>query len=641
MIFLTGCADPYRITDAGDDAWFRQAQSSAARDGRLSGQSAQYLRQHALQEAYQRGTRDALDALLIQFDRQPARPAVFVLAELCLLEGARHSAASDEALRCNLSAAIFAYAYLFDPELPGDSSPVDRRYRLACEIYNRALTRVLARRPLKGSDWNSVHTLASLVGPVRVADQTWTLPWPADEFDRFELAHRYRVSDIENPSHHDGLGVPLVAFRARRNAEAPAREDSFLPNLPSQVTPATICVRFHGSIVAAVRNRTSEITADLAVIDPIMVGSIQIEGRAVPIETDLTTPLAFGIQTAPHVSGFKGFIDTTSWEDRRGLYMVHPYQKGKIPVVFVNGLLGTPMTWVQMFNSLIANEVLRSRYQFWYFMYPTGNPVLYSAAVLRGELQKARQVFDPEGADPAFNQMVIVGHSMGGVVTRLQVTDSGSVFWNAVTSSSFDSIKSPEPVKDLVRSVFFFESLPFVKRVVFMATPHRGSAMADEWFARLFSADVKLSELLLVAIKQFGLMESTAEKFGMHHAPTAVEGLSDQNPVLLALDRLPIASGVKYDSIIANRSAAGRTGGTDSIVTYASAHLDGAETETIIHSTHGCTRNPTAIYEVERILLTHLAQVDAGGTSMSPPPLTRARINVTTRGGAGPGNPAE
>jgi len=619
LVLLVGCAQPYAISVIGDDARVRQTHHGVAWDGRLCHESAQYLHQHSLEEPFQRSPREAIDLLLAQFRSRPSRAAAFVLAELFCVEGSRHPAVSEDAAKCHVSSAIFAYACLFDDALPGDGGPFDRRHRMACEIYNQALSNVLARRPLSTSNWSDSKTLTSFAGPVKVVEQSWKLPWPPNQYDRFEIAGRYQVADIDYPSRQQGLGVPLVAFRAQQPAEAQAKADAFLPRNAHQVLPATLCVRFHGSIVTAIQDPSRGMTADITVLDPMVEDAIQIEGRSVPIEANFITPLAFAIDDAPHVSGFKGFMDTTSWGDHHGLYMLHPYQPGKIPVVLVNGLMGKPETWVPMFNALSANEMLRRRYQFWYFMYPTGNPVLYSAAVLRDGLHKAQRIFDPDGTDPAFNQMVIVGHSMGGLVTRLQVTNSGDTLWNALENQPFDSIKAPESSRELIKSVFFFESLPFVKRVVFMATPHRGSALADRWFSEMFSADLKLPEQIRLTTEDYLMPGGMASKPGGDHVPTAVDSLSPENPVLIALEKLPIAPGIVYDSIIPNRKAAGQTGGTDGIVPYASAHLDGAATETIIKSGHGCTRNPDAIYEVSRRLFLHLADVDAGNRAPSRP----------------------
>lgn len=611
LFLIAGCGAPYGVKEVGEAVADRPLQSSAAGDGRLSEYSARYLRYYGLESTFEKNPRKVIDQILLNLVDTPSQPAKFVLAELCYFEGNRHPPASAEAGRCFLTSALFAYTFLFQGQ--NDAyAPADRRYFLAGQTYNHALSRALARHPLKSDDWAKGATLETLVGPIRIAEHSWSLPWSSTAIDRFESAFRYSVTGISDPARREGIGVPLIAIHSQQPANPASELDAFHQPIPTQALPATFCLRFQGSLSEALRNRGAGLTADVSILDPFAEESIGIGGHTVAIEGDVITPLAYSIQHAPKLSGFKGFLNTDSWGDRHGLFMAHPYQKGKIPVVFVYGLTGKPTTWTLMFNHLVSNETLRRRFQFWYFMYPTGNPVLYSAAELRGQLVKARTIFDPDGVDPAFNQMVIIGHSMGGLVTRLQVTDSGDQVWNAVMNRSFDSIEQDDARRDLVRSVFFFKSHPFVSRVVFMATPHRGSALADSRFARRFSGSVHLSNDVRLAGERI-MHESTATTMASRdHAPTAVQSLSAENPVLLAVDQIPIPTRIKYHSLIANRDAAGVTGGTDSIVPYSSSHLEGAVSETIIHSRHGCTRNPDAIREVERILILHLAEIDAG-----------------------------
>lgn len=625
VILFAGCGESYGVKDVGEDIERRQDLSSAVSDGRLSEPSIRHLRHAGLESAVEKNPRNAIDALFPRLAEAPSRSALFALSELCYLDGRRHAPASDEAGRCFLSSALFAYAFLFEPHLPDAISPFDRRFAIALDTYNHALSRTLAHRPLRGDNWASGATLTTLIGPIRLEEQAWNLPWDSSRIDRFESSYRYAVTGIGDPAHQDGIGVPLIAIRSTDTSRQPNKLDAFEQPLPTHVLPASFCVRFRGSVVDAVRNRESGLTADASLFDPLLDESIEIAGRSIPIEADVVTPMAYSIEHAPKLSGFKGFLNTQSWGDRHGLFMGHPYQKGKIPVVFTYGLTGKPTTWVLMYNHLVANETLRRRFQFWYFMYPTGNPVLYSAAELRGQLIKAQKTFDPDGADPAFNQMVLVGHSMGGLVTRLQVTDSGDKVWNAVMNRPFDSTVTGDASLDLVKSVFFFNAHPFVSRVIFMATPHRGSALADSRFARRFSEHVKLSDDVRMAAEKY-VMPSATTMASSGHMPTSVQSLSAENPVLLAVDQIPIPGRIKYHSLIANRNAAGQTGGQDGLVPYTSSHLDGAVSETIIHSKHGCTRNPDAIREVERILLLHLSEIDAGKNQ----PLPQDRVPYAT-----------
>src|SRR5690606_28663223 len=125
-----------------------------------------------------------------------------------------------------------------------------------------------------------------------------------------------------------------------------------------------------------------------------------------------------------------GFLDTNKAASIAGMYMVEPYDPNKIPVVMVHGLWSSPVTWMEMFNDLRAWPELRDQYQFWFYRYPTGQPFWTSAAGMRKDLQDVRNTLDPQHENTALDQMVLVGHSMGGLVSRMQTFESHDDFWH-------------------------------------------------------------------------------------------------------------------------------------------------------------------------------------------------------------------
>jgi len=175
-----------------------------------------------------------------------------------------------------------------------------------------------------------------------------------------------------------------------------------------------------------------------------------------------------------------------------GIYLLEQYQPDKIPVVMVHGLMSSPATWAGMFNDLRGDAHLREKYQFWFFMYPTGLPIGYSTMILRDQLNAVRAMVDPDGTNPNFNQMVIIGHSMGGLLTRGMVQDSGTTYWDSFFKEPFETINLDPDTKQILRNIMFFEHLPYVKRVIFIATPHQGSPMADRWYTGILAGMVNL-----------------------------------------------------------------------------------------------------------------------------------------------------
>lgn len=277
-------------------------------------------------------------------------------------------------------------------------------------------------------------------------------------------------------------------------------------------------------------------------------------------------------------------------------------------MIFVHGLWSSPKAWTEMFNDLRADPVLRERYQFWFFAYPTGNPFPYSAAVLRHSLDQARQTFDPAAQDPALDQMVLVGHSMGGLLSRLLIQDSGNALWDVFSDRPFDELKAGPEAKARIRDVLFFEARPYIRRAVFIATPHRGSNLANNNIGRISSSLIRLPADLIDF--QVGLLEQNGLDFWRpeyrHGLPTSIDTLEEGNPVLTTLDHLPFASWVTLHSIVGDTRGGRREEGTDNVVPYSSSHLDAAASELVVPDDHSAQDHPEAIREVRRILLQHL-----------------------------------
>jgi pimeloyl-ACP methyl ester carboxylesterase len=260
------------------------------------------------------------------------------------------------------------------------------------------------------------------------------------------------------------------------------------------------------------------------------------------------------------VNPIEGLLNVPAWNEYRGLSMLQPYERGKIPIVFVHGLLSTPSMWFEVVNEILGDPELRERYQIWWFQYPTGNPIIYSASLLRDSLAEARRTFDPQEQDEAFDRMVIVGQSMGGLLAKLMTQRSNGELWNIVSEQPIDAWQLDDAQKELLRRVFLFEPLPFVRRVVFLVTPHRGSGMADRWFARMFASTVRLPAEIVRLMTPPGLFIGRRPQH-----KNSITDLSPTSRFLTTLSSLPISREVLYHSIIANHRAADVPGGTDLI----------------------------------------------------------------------------
>lgn len=308
-----------------------------------------------------------------------------------------------------------------------------------------------------------------------------------------------------------------------------------------------------------------------------------------------------------------------------GLRTRGSYQPGKIPVVLIHGLGLGLGSWTPTIEALETDRRLSDSYQFWTFTYNTEASILYSAARLRQDLARARQSLDPKGTDRAFDQMVVIGHSMGGLLARLMAQRSGSAVWHAFSEHPFEELAGPPAARGLLRDVAFFEPQPMVRRVILIATPHQGShfgAGGREIAAKLLHGPepcCKAHDALLAANAP-GFFEPWFQR----RCPDSIQDLSRGTPVLAVLSRLEIDPAVKVHSIIARRLLVSGMAEGDGIVSYRSAHLEGVASERIVPTGHFCQGHPQVIAEIRRILEEHLLQ--AGHAVRKGPPLRRASL---------------
>jgi pimeloyl-ACP methyl ester carboxylesterase len=266
-----------------------------------------------------------------------------------------------------------------------------------------------------------------------------------------------------------------------------------------------------------------------------------------------------------------------------------------------------------MWNTLRADPVLREKHQFWAFNYASGNPITYTAGILRHDLMQQVQDLDPEGKDAALRQMVIIGHSQGGLLAKLTATDTGDKLWQLVSKTNIDELTLDVPTRELLRANFFFKPLPCVSRVVFISTPHRGSYQNTMFVQNLlnrfmtFPSDLMNASANLIKFKDTLNLPPALRK----GVPTSLNGMATDNPFMLTLADIPVAPGIKANSIIAIKGDDQPPAGADGVVQYTSAHVDYAESEYIVRSGHSCQMNPLTIEEVRRILLKQLGVTKA------------------------------
>jgi pimeloyl-ACP methyl ester carboxylesterase len=598
---LSGCAT-VTVQPAAITQRFDALDRSAINSDRPSELTLAFLKQRDLAEQYRTDPEGLIASLDATYRVDPGLDTLLALIELSHLTAKRNAAQPEKSAEYDLACAIYSYLFLFDATVAPPQTYLSPNARLASAFHNRSLSRYLLYARTAGIRFRPGLKLATATGTLEIKDRQNGLPFNLEEFADIHLAFEYAVSGLDVTNSVPGLGVPLILVRnAETGQDRP--EDHYLPRA-RQVFAATLFLRLEINPVAE-GGRKSVYRGHLELYDPMRVNTLQVEGLTVPLETDTTTPLAWMAAHSPAPQGIKGLMDPEALKASQGLYMLQPYQKDKIPVVFVHGLISSPLTWLPMINGLMGDPMLRERYQFWFFSYPTGNPVLYSAALLRESLENARKTFDPDETNPAFNNMLIVGHSMGGLLAKSMVQDSGDRLWKAISQVPPSELPVPQDVQKLLEKVFFFKPLPFVTEAVFISAPHRGSEMALGTIGKIGKALVTLPFTVAKASAALlGSLVSLGHTLPVTGLPTGIDGLSPKNPVLTTSAEIPVA--VPFHSIIGNEVKAGVAGGSDGVVPYWSSHLDAARSELIVKSGHGAHEHPLAIREVRRIMLEHM-----------------------------------
>jgi pimeloyl-ACP methyl ester carboxylesterase len=297
-------------------------------------------------------------------------------------------------------------------------------------------------------------------------------------------------------------------------------------------------------------------------------------------------------------------------------------------VALVHGTASSAARWADMLNDLTSDPRIRNRFEFWFFRYETGNPILYSALKLREELAGAVAALDPQDEDPALRDMVLIGHSQGGLLVKMSATDTGSLLWDAISGQPLDELKLRPETRELLRRSLFLEPAPSVGRVVFIATPHRGSYLAENRLGRFISGLVRLPLNLAQATVDILTNNPDALRFDPERARIgSIYDMRPGAPLITALAAIPVAPGIPAHSIIAVRGDGPIEDGSDGVVRFESAHIDGVESELIVRSGHSVQSHPETVLEVRRILLLHADEAcrERGIGCAQPPVVTGPR----------------
>jgi len=599
VLLASGCATPVGVSRLDEQAAHRELNANVLSTGQPSDYSTQILERNGLSQRFQSEPQAVIAELDSGLGKPDERDRLFALSELCFVY-----AQNSGDRPYYLASAAYAYAFLFPPN--GSSAPgqYDPRLRLSMDLYNRGIALGLATKDGKEVDL-SARQVSLPFGSLELAAPPDGFNYAGYHLDNFVSLADMKVRGLRNTYRVAGIGA-AVSAQVEKSPGNPANR--WIP--PSAKVPMTAFVRFDDPRLAM---SSGHLHGTVELYDEDRTETIAVGTYTVPLESDPTAALAYRLEGAPlwdfELAGFRRgdlpLIGKDKAGDVTGLFMLHPYHPGMIPVVFVHGTASSPARWAEMANELLGDPAIASRYQLWFFIYNSGNPIALSAMRLRESLQEVRKDVDPGGRDTALDNMVVIGHSQGGLLTKMTVVDSGNRFWDIITKVPFSQAKLDPETRDLLARALFVKPLPFVKEVIFIATPHRGSFMASNPIVKFGNKFINLpgglakSALALAELRPSNMLGTPFT------LPTALDNMDASNRFLQTLAALPIAKGVQAHSIIAVKGTGPVEEGNDGVVEYKSAHIDGVESELVVRSGHSTQATPETIEEVRRILYEH------------------------------------
>ncbi|TWU37104.1 esterase/lipase family protein [Novipirellula artificiosorum] len=421
--------------------------------------------------------------------------------------------------------------------------------------------------------------------------------WRPDDFHLLTPVGDYQTNALQNHYRRPGLGIPLVVSRCGTGQRPFLRKQSTFS--------ATIRLKYEGPLECDPTEAFPDVHFEM--YDPMRVDTVWTPRGPVNIARDLSAPIAFALRDERSTI-IDDFIAPDDAVNEDQLYMIEPYQPGKVPVVLVHGLLSNPFTWVDLINELISQPGFMDHFQLWLFEYPTGRAFLRDAASLRQQLRLAQQTLDPHQQDPQLRNMVMIGHSLGGLVTQLQITSSGDQLWQSAANRPLEELLLSEEERQNLAELFYFEPSSCVSRVVFIGTPHRGAAAANRCVGRLASSFVSVSqqrkqEYEAMIRNNPGVFSDEIER----RIPTSIDLLEPRSPLLQAIDALPVNPKVQIHSLVGNHCLTFKLGRSDGVVPVESARDPRAVSERIVNATHSKLKShPDSVEEILAILQLHL-----------------------------------
>ncbi len=620
-ILLSGCAGVKSVSVSTND-YMSQRRGDILTTGEMSSAVGVALQVVGVNEKQCRNAPQECRSSLAENIGLDNEQRVSALAELWLQEAlaidqkVNEGVLAADVLNAYLESARYAYAYLFFTERSPSQRALEDRQTQVRDYYNFAVQQMVTRT----FNHHHQHLLDSIDehGRFSVTSKYWQI---SGQLNEVRLAEGQQIPEqlipassltfkgLRNQYRRDGIGAELVAVTARRVVNKNSREDAFSE---TPFPAVTAILRFSGDTLDDIINTQ---TVELLGFDPYRRDSVRLAGTQVPLAANFTS--GYGLWLAR--SGFARqslltLVGRGKVLEKPRVYLMQPYDPNRRVIIMLHGLASSPEAWINVANEVLGDETLRKNYQVWQVYYPTNAPLAFNQHAIRKAIQDTLHAFDTEGKNRASQDVVLIGHSMGGVLARLLVSNSGDNFWDPMVKLYKLEGERKEKARKKLKNYVWFKPMPQASRAVFIASPHRGTPFAENRFSRWAAGVIKLPVSMLGRITEIAQLlvdPSSASGAPLTRPLNSISNLSDQDPFVRLAASLPISDKVPYHSIIGNDTPdLSLAQSSDGVVPYKSSHLAGAQSEKVIRSWHSVQETPEAIVEVRRILHTHLHETN-------------------------------
>ena len=513
----------------------------------------------------------------------------------------------------------YSYAYLFATKRPANERLFDNRQVQIRDFYNQAIAKLVTNYGLR-------YDRERVPKKIQVGQSIYHINYdhyPQIANKRLEsLLSSYilNFSGFRSINRRDGFGSEFVATLPRRRVKDfkyiinPLQHQFPNGHNPNIHDPGYLAVTItaqpkSGNSIDTILNSQD---FELNIFDPYANDSVVVAGQRYPLAANFSAP--YGLWLAENnlgASAYLTLIDRDNSIIMPQLYKLEPYNPNKKVIVLVHGLASSPEAWIRLTNDIMGDSVLREHFQVWQVFYSTNMPILESHYQINALVRQAFQKLDPK-ADAA-HDAVLIGHSMGGIIARLMVSD-------ADLTRQAKQVLKPDQFKrfteePLFRDRFMIHPVDNFSRAIFLSAPHRGTDYAERWFTLALRKIIKLPGDFLGAFaeslreKDVNLKEFMDD---LNHGliQNGPSDLSDRSKFTKLTQDVVPRQGMVFHSILGNLSKSDlKSDISDGVVGYDSAHLEGAASEIILKGGHSIQETPEAVLELRRILKIHLKEL--------------------------------